>query len=117
MKLFILPETPPAGNFSMRLTTREEILGRFQKPAYKWTFQVEDGDHKGKQITKITGIEARRGESLCNFLSELQGRELTPGESVDIDDFIGKLYDVTLTSRQNDSSSVVIHKVAPAVEE
>ena len=116
MLVKILPPTPPAGVHRMRLVGRDEIIGRYQTPAFKWTFQVESGDHSGEQATKTTGLEVRMGESLHELLAELLGREMQVGSNVDLDEPMGKLFDVLLSTRSGSSSGVMIRKVTPASE-
>ncbi len=117
MKVTILPATPPPGIHQMRLVGRDEVVGKYQTPAIKWTFQVHGGQHDGKQATKTTGFEARSGESLCEFLAELLGQDLQAGGTVDLDDFVGDLFDVVLATRNGSSAGVVIRKVSPVAGE
>lgn len=114
MKIRVLPPSPPAGLHRMRLNDRQEINGRWDKPALRWTFEVSEGEHLGKQVTRITSTELRADGSLGEFLSELRGEELTVGTVIDVDDLLGRSFDVLLAA--GDNGGVMIRKITPVVE-
>lgn len=117
MKITVLAPTPPPGIHRMRLVSRVEIVGKYQTPAFKWTFQVEGSQRDGKQATKTTGVEVRSGDSLCDFLAGLFGHEMQIGDTIDLDDPVGELFNVVLTARNGSSAGVVVRKVTPVASE
>ncbi|MCB0325848.1 MAG: hypothetical protein KDD69_19855 [Bdellovibrionales bacterium] len=114
MKAQVLPPSPPAGLHRMRLIGNEEVDGKWDKRALRWLFAVEGGEHDGKQIARTTATEIKLNESLGEFISELLGKELMVGSTVDLDEPIGKLFDVLVV--QGTGNGVVIRKVTPVAE-
>lgn len=113
MKVSVLPASAPAGVHTMQLVTRDEVIGRWDKPAYRWSFQVQDGKFAGQQATRLTGTELRLGESLADFLGEI-GMACEVGTDVDLDEPLGRVFTLVLTT--GNGSGTRIAKIAPNVE-
>ena len=112
----IIAAAPPPGQHRMRCDQREDIVGRWGTPAFKWHFVVPDGEYAGAVVSKTTGTEVKLGESLAEFLAEVSGQKLEPGSVIDIDEPLGRLFDVLIAVR-NGSSGTFIHKVSPVNDE
>lgn len=110
MKMSVLPASAPAGVHEMQLISRDEVTGRWDKPAYKWTFQVKDGKFDGQQATRLTGTELRLGESLAEFLGEV-GLVCEVGANVDLDDPLGRLFTLVLTAGNGNGTRIA--KITP----
>jgi len=91
----------------------EAIDGLFGKPAYRWVWEVLDGEEAGREVAKTTGTELRRGNSFGNLVEQLFDREIAPGESVDISKLIDQPYDLLLVAGR-DGSGAVLQSVKPA---
>lgn len=98
------------GRHTCTLDQIEEVPGNFGRPANRFVFATSDGH----EIVKTTGQELRKGSSLANFVEELAGGELTPGDEIDLNDYVGEKY-VAVVTPGNDGSGSVLAKIAPAL--
>lgn len=112
MTLTMKPPAPPLGKYHMRLVAREDIVGRWDSPAFRWVFQVEGTEHQGTQISKTTGTELKDGESLAKLICSLHGKQFEIGAAIDIDELVGRLYLVTVGTTK--SGTRCIEVIAPA---
>lgn len=112
MTLTMKPPAPPCGKYHMRLIVREDIIGRWDSPAYRWVFQVEGTEHHGSQISKTTGTELKQEESLAKLICSLNGKQYEIGAAIDIDELVGRLYLVSVGTTK--SGSRCIEAIAPA---
>jgi hypothetical protein len=87
----------PPGRHVVRLADLEEIPGQFNKPCWRWTFEVIDGPHAGSRLVKTTGAVnggVAPGSSLGDLLESLLGRRLVEGEAIDLDQLMAQRYQV-----------------------
>lgn len=111
LKLQVLAPAPPPGLHRMRLLSRKQIEGKWGKPAFQWLLHVVSGEHEGTQIVRTTATELKLGESLGDFFSEITGVPLSVGSTVDLDEPLGRLFDVLVV--QGEGNGVVIRKLTP----
>lgn len=57
-----------------------------------WKWQVSEGEHKGKTLTRITGERPSPANACGKMLVAMLGKTPTPGESVALATLIGKRY-------------------------
>jgi hypothetical protein len=112
MTLTMKPPAPPPGKYHMRLIAREDIVGRWDSPAYRWVFQVEGIEHHGSQISRTTGTELKQQESLAKLICSLYGKQFEIGALIDLDELLGRLFLVTIGTTK--SGSRCIEAIAPA---
>jgi hypothetical protein len=64
-------------------------------PRHEWQFEVVEGPQRGKVVAKTTGTDPTSPKSGCfKMLKGLLGRPPDPGEDIDTDAYVGRLYEV-----------------------
>jgi hypothetical protein len=64
-------------------------------PRHEWEFEVLEGPQRGKVVAKTTGTDPTSPKSGCfKMLKGLLGRPPDPGEHIDTDAYVGRLYEV-----------------------
>jgi hypothetical protein len=99
-------ETVASGVHEMSLVAIDEVPGKFNGTALRWTFESSDG----KQARKTTGVEFAPDVAAGQFVSQLLGRQLGRGDRVILDDLISERYMVTVSGGQ-------IIKVKPVIKQ
>jgi hypothetical protein len=76
-------------------------------------FVVASGKHQGDEVYAFTGTVLGPKTKLFKFLTSMMGRQIQPGELVNIDSFVGKDFFVIVDKNpQSDSTQVV--SICPA---
>lgn len=105
--------SPPAGSYSTILQGVEEVPGSYKnKSAARWSFRVEEGEHKGKVIERVTGIEYREGEAWSDLVDQLAGREIPVEEDFPYTSLIGQRFTVLMVPSGN-GAGAVFHSAKP----
>src|SRR5687768_6882836 len=90
--------SPPPGVHTMRIADIEAITNAWGNDALRFHFAGTEGPAAGSEISRTTSSEAKLGNSLGNFLAELLGRPLGPGELIDLDPLVGESFEVEVES-------------------
>lgn len=101
-------ETLPTGSHSCELATVEEVKGRFDDLALRWTFECSEGEQAGRQARKTTGTLLAADNALGELIGWLLDQSVRRGLRVRIDDLIGRRFMVTVAGGQ-------VIKVKPVV--
>jgi hypothetical protein len=65
-------------------------------PGYMWVFQLQEGEDKGKEASKLTTKQPTLKNSCGKMLMAVAGRELGSKETINLDDYVGAFYMVTI---------------------
>jgi len=101
----------PPGEHKTTLVSIETVpspLNR-ERDATEFRFQNTDGE-----ITKLAGTVMRIGEGLHEFAEQLLGTPIVCDDEVDLDECIGRAYEVTVVP--NRTGGVTIDSVKPISE-
>jgi hypothetical protein len=108
-KIQIIPPSPAAGEHVAKLRPIVAGQGTYG-PTFRFDFEVVDGDSDGCVISRTTGQNPKRGESLIELLDQLYGRKLAANETVDSDELVGRSFVITVVPT---GSGVALQSVTP----
>lgn len=80
------------GRWKSTLTAIAEVDGSFGRKAMQFMWITDDGC----QVRQVVGLVAAEGTSLGTLIDQLAGRRVLVGESVDLDDFIDRRYEIVI---------------------
>lgn len=106
MKLEVSSTGPPEGTYSASFAGVEQCQHSEFGQGLRWKFFVVQGDHAGQVASRVTGVKPSRENACGRVLSSLLGRELTIGEHVELEDFVGRTYLVTVAPAKNGGTRV-----------
>ena len=107
-------ESVPEGSYYAEFVGNEETKSKFEEDgkaiAWKWKI-VQDGDHKGKSASRVTGTKPTPGNGCGKIIVGLLGKTPTASENVSVKDCIGKKYLVQVV-RTKDGKGTRVETVA-----
>jgi hypothetical protein len=106
------PPSPPPGKYQARLIAIDEVPGQFDRPAWRWSYAVTDGEHTGKVAERLTGTDLKAGTKLVEHVEAMYGRALADDEEVDFLALVGQ--DVELVIVPTGVDGVRISAISPA---
>ncbi len=71
----------------------------------RWTFSITEGEHKGRECYRTTKTQPTSKNSCGRFLASLSGAKPSDGLTLDPDDYVGQVYNVTVTEGQSGDST------------
>ena len=74
--------------------------GKPMPPAMTWDFEIVEGDQKGKKCDKLTGRVPTPKSGCGKMLSAIADTVLKDGIEVDIANYVGKLYRITVAENR-----------------
>lgn len=74
--------------------------GKPLPPAMHWNFEIAEGEHAGKKTDKLTGRVPTPKSGCGKMLAAVSDSILKDGMEVDLDQFVGKLYRVTVENNR-----------------
>lgn len=85
----------PAGNYKATFEGVEPVPANAEKGfgagvRFKW--RVSDGPHAGQIASRVTGTAPTPANACGKMVAAVVGRQLTPGENLDLKAFVGKPY-------------------------
>jgi hypothetical protein len=104
----------PAGAYQGEFVGAEPTPPNEEKgyPAgIKWTWKVTNGEHAGRDATRITGAKPSPKNACGKILNALLGKALSDGESINIADLVGRKY--TLIVQAGEGGGTRVETVAP----
>lgn len=101
----------PVGKHEAVLVSWETIPSHLNRnrDAIEFRFDSSSGE-----LSKITGTQLRIGESLHKFLEQLSGSPIEKGDTITLDEFVGRKYEVVVA--HNRTGGVAIECVKPLSE-
>jgi hypothetical protein len=100
-------ESVPVGGYRTKFLRVEEAEGSKEYgPALRWCFEVTDGALTGKLATALTGTKFTAKTNAGKLLSQLQGKALEKGQTVDLSQFIGQVYAANVIATESGSTKV-----------
>jgi hypothetical protein len=110
-KLKRLPDLPQPGRYRFSLRSVNSIPSPLDPRKQAIEFQFGDGTCA---ISKVTGAYLRANESLEKLLESMLGRRIAVGEEIDLEAFVGKLFEVVVAAKGD--HGVTIASVRPVAE-
>lgn len=107
----------PAGAYSATLASVEPTPADPQRgygPGLRWTFAVAAGPLAGQTTQRVTSPTPTPRNACGRILAGVVGRELRPGESVDLSPYIGRTYLVIVETGEGGGTRVASVAAAPA---
>ena len=92
----------PEGIYKGRFLAVESVppnLEKGYKAALKFTFEVSEGEHAGRKVSRICGIANGPKAELPKLLMGLMGKTPEPG-GVDLAPYVGKAYILTVSEKR-----------------
>ena len=87
--------------------------GKPLPPGMAWEFQIADGEHAGKKCDRVTGRQPTPKSGCGKMLAAVTDQILKDGERYDPDQFVGKLYRVTVEEKPSGNGTRVSDNPAP----
>jgi hypothetical protein len=98
----------PTGKHVANLVEIGELAGKFGDPALKIVFEVLEGKFAGFQAKKVIGLNFAPDTSAGEFITQLVGRPLDRGDSVDLNSLVNQSFELSVSGAQ-------ILKVTPVI--
>lgn len=117
-KLQMAPRSLPARQepWGCEFAGVSEVPGGYDKPALAWDFLcVEDGEHKGFRARRITSFSINPDTEGGKMLMALSDADVAVGAEVNLDDYIGNDYLVTVEAVNGNGGTRVV-KIETACE-
>lgn len=100
-------ESVPVGGYRTKFLRVEEAEGSPQYgPALRWCFEVTDGPMAGKLATALTGTKFTSKTNAGKMLSQLQGKPLEKGQTVDLSQYVGQVFAANVIATESGSTKV-----------
>jgi hypothetical protein len=74
--------------------------------AYRWVFEVVDGDLKGKTASDLSDRKVTTMNKTGRWLCALSGKPLADGTEVNPEDYVGKKYLVIVEAKENGRNKI-----------
>jgi len=74
--------------------------------AYRWTFEVVDGDLKGKTASDLSDRKVTTLNKTGRWLCALSGKPLADGTQINPDDYVGKKYLVVVEAKEGGRNKI-----------
>jgi len=82
-----------AGNYRAKFLRCEESEGNpAYPPAYRWSWEIVDGDHAGREISCLTSQKVNSMSNAGKVIAELNGSPIEMDDTVNLSDFDGVTY-------------------------
>lgn len=81
--------------------------GKPMGPAVVWEFEVIDGEHAGKKCDRVSGIVPTAKSACGKLLSAVTDAILKDGMAVDVSQYVGKKYRVTVEQKPSGNGTRV----------
>ena len=106
----------PVGTYTAKLNKIEQRPPTAAKPEWGpsllWEFIVMDpGENHGDSVACFTPTTPKTGNNLGKLLRGMMGRPLKPGEGIDADELLGKLFSISVDFNESGSRTKVISAV------
>jgi hypothetical protein len=115
--------TAPEGQYVAKFLGIEEMKepdkpligqdGKPMAPGMAWEFEIAEGEHKGKVMSRITGKYPTAKNMAGRLMAAVSGKYLKPGVEIDLDQHVGKLYTITVEPKENGNGTRVSTTPAP----
>jgi hypothetical protein len=92
--------TLPSGRRVATLVSVDEVPGRFNDTALRFTFESFSGDHVGHQVRKTVGLNIAQDTTAGQWIASLVGKPLGRGDKILMEDLIGKDYELLISASQ-----------------
>lgn len=99
------------GEHDAKLVAIETVPSPWKREKDSLEFRFEG---EACEISKITGVVLRIGESLHTVAEQLVGAPIRCGEEVDLDAFIGRKYRIEVAGGQ--TGGVAVERIIPTAE-
>lgn len=100
-------ESVPVGGYRTKFLRLEEAEGSPQYgPALRWCFEIVEGPLTGKLATALTGQRFTAKSNAGKLLSQLQGKPLENGQTVELSQFVGAAFFVNVVATESGSTKV-----------
>jgi len=83
------PLVPPGVGYRCRFEKLEQIDGCYGRPALHWVFRVDEGQHRGKVIVRITGLIPASNNACGKMVRVVTGEDAREGVEYNIEAYIG----------------------------
>lgn len=100
----------PVGKYTARFTgvTLKDPSGKLDEkgkpmpPGMTWDFTIVGGEHDGKTVDRLTGRTPTPKASCGKMLAAISDEVLKDGTEVDLGQFVGKMYRITVEEGNGD---------------
>jgi hypothetical protein len=113
-KLVVRRAGPPPGTFRGRFLGVETSTHVQYGAGLRFLFEVVSGPHAGLRASRVTPAALTLTNAGGRMLSALTGRPLRADEAVDIDEFIGREYILTVEETPTGATRVATVVPVPA---
>jgi hypothetical protein len=81
-------------------------------PALQWRFLIVGGARDGLEVSRFTGNSPTTKNACGKFLRAITGKQLSPGEVVDLDPYVGRRFNLVVAESPSGNGTRVETVVA-----
>jgi hypothetical protein len=107
-------DSVPVGKFRARFLEVEDTTHPEFGAGVAWKFKILDGPQKGQVTSRVTSPEPTRKNSCGAMIRSLAGGRVDEGAEIDVDQFIGREYLITV-GENSTGTGTRVENVMPAV--
>src|SRR4051812_48117763 len=86
----------PQGFYRAKFLGVEDVNNDMYGPGLKWSFEITDGAYRGKTPNRTTGLDPSTKSQCGKMLAALAGGSLLVGSEVNIDQYVGRYYEIVV---------------------
>jgi len=98
---------PPPGIYTGEFTEVKQTVSEQYGPGVCLTFTVDAGEHKGTKVSRTAKPSPTAKNSMGRLLAGLMGRQLKSGESVNLQEYIGRRFTLVVGASPSGTSTRV----------
>lgn len=98
---------PPAGIYQAGFTEFKETSSDQYGPGVCLTWTVDTGEHKGAKASRTGKPQPTPNNIIGKLVCGLLGRQMKPGESINLQDLVGKRYTIVVGNAPSGKSTRV----------
>jgi hypothetical protein len=88
--------------------------GKPMEPGMSWEFEVAEGSDKGKIASRISGKHPNPKNIAGRLMAAVSGKYLKPGVEINLDQYVGKLYLITVEPTSTGKGTRISDTPAPS---
>jgi hypothetical protein len=88
--------------------------GKPMEPGMSWEFEVAEGPDKGKIASRISGKHPNPKNIAGRLMAAVSGKYLKPGVAINLDQYVGKLYLITVEPTSTGKGTRISDTPAPS---
>ena len=102
----------PVGQYKSKFLRCEEHEGNPQyPPAYRWAWEISEGDFIGREASTITSQKVNNLSNAGKLIAQLNGGPVEANEKVNLADYVGQTYLCSVVEAGNGTKVDSVFKI------